>query len=756
MEIPHYQPFYLHTLADLRAEVCRLGLDVPAEENLAPLNCSLELEGRTISNRFCAQPISGADALEDGSPGPLTIRRYSRYAKGAFGLIWIERTAAIDQEAAGGLCLSQSTMIPFASLLEQMHRDALTPPTVILQLKSKIPSAIVSAAKLAYEAGYDGVDVQTGRETLPETIARLKDAVPGLLIGTRLCAYEAVRGGFGVSTSDYRKYDLSAPLAFVNELVKSGLQILNLTSASPRLTGENRGTKGITDYEPGDEHPLTTIVRQLEVARAFRKEFPAVPIIGSGLSWLRQLLPYIAAGAVRSEWMDFAGLGRSALACPDLPAQVLGKGSVTPTSTCIVCFACVQLSENSREVGCVLRDAETYGSHFLEMRNLSPDRLRAEAARCHLCEAAPCTEKSPTKTDIASFIKNFRESGEERAFELLRARNPLPEMTAQTSAYWMEEEGACIENILSGRPVPIHHLQYAVAWHGRTRGLSGIDIPTACTEKLVAIIGGGPTGISAATRLIELGHRVHIFETSSHLGGIPARLLAKHRAITNPLDEIDALLTPALGAGRLQIFFNHTLGENLSVNELLSKYHSVLVAVGLWGERSIGTATGVIGALDFLEHGLASTPSRAAVLVGGDSAMDACSALRSIGVPNIHVIFSGPRSGLHWHMSDSWFAHSGVHAMMNWEPRGYRCDENKQVTGVILRHSELDAEVVQPVDLVVEAMGLEVPANIRSELKAHPTRVYTAGALMNGGASVGRCIAEGRAKADVIHLELSK
>jgi NADPH-dependent glutamate synthase beta subunit-like oxidoreductase len=380
----------------------------------------------------------------------------------------------------------------------------------------------------------------------------------------------------------------------------------------------------------------------------------------------------------------------------------------------------------------------------------------AEAARCHLCEAAPCTEKSPTKTDIASLIKNFRESRDKEAFAVLRTSNPLPEMTAQTSAYWMQEEGACIENILSGRPVPIHHLQYAVAWHGRAKGLSGVRIPSACTEKLVAIVGGGPTGISAATRLIELGHRAHIFETSTHLGGVPARLLAKHRGITNPLDEIDALLNPALRGGRLKIFFNKTLGEDLSLPELISTYDSVLVAVGLWSERSLGRGRGVVSALDFLEHGVTFTACRAAVLAGGDTAMDACSALRSIGVPNIYVVFGGPRSEMHWHMSDAWFALPGVHTMMNWKPLGYEYDKNERLTGLILRHAELGAELVQPVDLVVEAMELELPANLRSELKSHPNRVHAAGALMNGGASVGRCIAEGRAKAEVIHLELSK
>jgi protoporphyrinogen oxidase len=64
--------------------------------------------------------------------------------------------------------------------------------------------------------------------------------------------------------------------------------------------------------------------------------------------------------------------------------------------------------------------------------------------------------------------------------------------------------------------------------------------------------------------------------------------------------------------------------------------------------------------------------------------------------------------------------------------------------------------VTQSVDFVVEAMGLEMSENVRAEIAKSPGRLHTAGAMVNGGASVGHCIAEGYAAAEAIHEELSK
>ena len=106
-------------------------------------------------------------------------------------------------------------------------------------------------------------------------------------------------------------------------------------------------------------------------------------------------------------------------------------------------------------------------------------------------------------------------------------------------------------------------------------------------------------------------------------------------------------------------------------------------------------------------------------------------------------------------MPEAWFATPGVHAMMNWRPLGYDLDPEGRVRGVRLRHAELGAETVLPVELVIEAMELQAADSFRAALAGGAARVYTAGAIANGGRSVGHGVAEGLAAAAAIHHDLS-
>jgi NADPH-dependent glutamate synthase beta subunit-like oxidoreductase len=233
-------------------------------------------------------------------------------------------------------------------------------------------------------------------------------------------------------------------------------------------------------------------------------------------------------------------------------------------------------------------------------------------------------------------------------------------------------------------------------------------------------------------------------------------VLSRHRSLVSPKAEIDAILQPALAAARLELHFGVTLGKDLRLEELLANHDAVLVATGLWQERSLGKVGGVIGALDFLEAPDHPVPERVAILAGGESAMDAARAVRSRGAKEIFIVFGGPRSAMHWHMPESWFATPGVQAMMNWQPLDYETDHEGTVRGVRLRHVELHAETVLPVAFVIEAMGLQAGDCVRAALAGENSRVYSAGALVNGGASVSHCVAEGLTIADTIHRDICK
>ena len=128
--------------------------------------------------------------------------------------------------------------------------------------------------------------------------------------------------------------------------------------------------------------------------------------------------------------------------------------------------------------------------------------------------------------------------------------------------------------------------------------------------------------------------------------------------------------------------------------------------------------------------------------------MDAAKVAQDLGAGEVFVVFGGPRSAMHWHMPESWFASDGVHALMLCQPLGYETGPQGNVTGLRIRHAELAMDAVLPVDLVVEAMGLEPARNWGAALGKG---VHAAGAIVNGGASVAQCVADGLAAADQIH-----
>ena len=811
MEIPDYQPFYLQSVDALRAELTRLGLEIPVSEDRALLGEPLCIGTKRIPNRFCAQPITGCDAEANGAPSPRTRQRYLRYARGGFGLIWMEATrVSAPREACSGLCLHSGTVEAFRSLVNEIRRAAPANPLLVVQLFSPAcPSGeqladadvdsrraeIVEAAGFAAHAGFDGVDLCCTPQTFPgsllratqrpgkyggafanrarfllESVAEIRRQYPALVVAVRLCAYDAVAGGFGVSATDYRKPDLTEPLRLAQLLAEAGAGILNVTAASPNLRDApaERPLRARSDTMEPDEHPLMTLERQFQLASALRAAAPALAVVGSGLSWLRQFTPEVAAGAVAAGWIDLAGMGRGALACPDAPLAILKGGRMEPDACCIRCRACSLLKEQNEPVGCVIRDATAYGPVYRHMRRFDADQLLAGAARCHLCEAAPCVTASPTRTDIPAFIRAFQEGDMESAYAVIRRSDPLPELTSQLSPAWLQSEGACVETTLTGRPVPILDLQFAIGWSARDRSQSGVLLPGHVSGKHVAIVGGGPAGIAAAVRLLERGHAVTIHEHSDRLGGTPQRVIPAIR-LPDISGEIAALLRPALDAGRLRVQFGSTLGRNLSLAALQSSNDAVLLAVGLWREQSLARAQGVLSGLEFLEAAkqktLTCVPERAALLAGGDSAMDAARTLQNLGAKEIFVVFGGPRSAMHWHLPESWFATPGVHAMMHWKPLDYVCHSDGNLAAVRLLHTELGVEATLPVGIAIEAMQLQLadaehlapileptdPGHCRTTLK----RVYAAGGMINGGASVAECVAEGIAAAAAIHCDLA-
>jgi NADPH-dependent glutamate synthase beta subunit-like oxidoreductase/2,4-dienoyl-CoA reductase-like NADH-dependent reductase (Old Yellow Enzyme family) len=868
MEATKHERFHLKNLDGLRAEIERLGLQVPIDQDVSVLSTPLTIAGRQMPNRFSVQPMEGFDAHPDGSPGELTFRRYRRYAGGGFGLIWFEATAVLEEARSnpGQLWLHAGNVGAFRELVEVTRQAAregfgrdvilvvqlthsgryskpagrprpliahrspiLDPqhnlpddyPVVTDEYLDCLQDTYVEAAKLAAEAGFDGVDVKAchrylvsellasftreGRyggsfenrtRLLHETLARIKAEVPGVFVTTRMNAYDAMRYpyGFGVDRDDWMTPDLAEPIALVRILCEIGIPILNVTIGNPYFNPHIGRPYDfpIKGFLLPDEHPLAGLARFMSITRQVQEAFPDLPVIGSGYTWLRHLMPYVAAGVIASGGATVLGIGRGAFAYPDTPRDVMETGQMDPARCCVTCSACTQIMRDGGKTGCVVRDSAIYGPQYRLARRFSLDRLQEEARRCRDCEQATCTTGCPAHVDVPAFIKAFADGNIATAYDVLRERNALPEMCAYVCPSEVQCEGGCLENIFCLNPIAIRDIQLVVSRIARREGLTGVRLPERSSGKRVAVVGGGPAGIAGAIRLLELGHHVTIFERGQKLGGTPDCIIPADR-YGEAGSEVDAILEPARRAGRVVVRFGQALGEDVALDDLRRDYDAVLVAVGLPRSASLGEADGVLDALAFLRQAKDGTllpiPDKVAVLGGGNTAMDAAVTARRLGATDVYLVYRRSFGEMPaWPTERDRSLESGVHFLILTQPVGYEVDRDGRLTGLRVQRTELGApdesgrrrpvplpgsEGVLNVGLVVEALGQGAPEGLREAFGggAFTARglietpngssatslkgVFAAGDLVNGGTTAVQGISEGMRAAEEIDRYLA-
>lgn len=422
----------------LKEDIRALELPIPWDEDIGPLLESVRVGPHTLPNRLAVHPMEGFDADEEGRPGGPASRRYTRYATGGAGLIWFEATAVVMEGRSNPhqLCLHQRSAGAFQRLVAETRLagiEALGPdhrPLLILQLThsgrwsrpgkarrpviahhldwldgmvgideghpvitdealDRLQERFLEAARLAADAGFDGVDVKAchgylvsellasftreGRyggtlenrgRFLLETVKRIRAELPGFLVTSRMNVFDGVRypHGFGVSPGDPDEPEMDEPLQLLGELKAAGSPIAGITLGVPYLRPHlgrpfNRAVPGSPS---APEHPLVGIARFQEVTGQLQASLPNLPLVGTGYSWLRHFFPHVGAAAVRSGGVSIVGVGRMAFAYPDFARDLLEKGALDPRKSCVGCSGCSELMKLGRSTGCVVRDGNLY------------------------------------------------------------------------------------------------------------------------------------------------------------------------------------------------------------------------------------------------------------------------------------------------------------------------------------------------------------------------------------------------------------
>jgi NADPH-dependent glutamate synthase beta subunit-like oxidoreductase/2,4-dienoyl-CoA reductase-like NADH-dependent reductase (Old Yellow Enzyme family) len=706
--------------------------------------------------------------------------------------------------------------------LDPLHRLPADYPLISDDELERLEDRYVEAALVAQRAGFDGVDVKACHRYLISELlashtredsryggsfenrtrfmrnvaAKIRAAAPGLIVTSRMNAYDAMAHpyGFGVAPWDPSTPALAEPIELIGQLKASGYPLINITIGNPYFNPYvNRPYDlPVSGAAIPPENPLEGVARFVGIVHRIQSEFPDLPVIGGGYSWLRHFLPNVGAAHVRNGWVKLVGMGRMAFAYPDAPRDLMAKGRLDPEKVCVACSACTQIMRDGGRSGCVPRDAEIYEPIYKAGRAEALDTIQQMAKTCRQCNDPNCVSHCPAQVNIPKFVNEIAEGRFREAYETIRKSNVLAAVCGYVCPSETLCESACINQHYTDT-VPIRHLQRWVSRKAVEEGWAAEPRPRAGkTGKRVAVLGAGPAGISAAVKLAECGHFVTLIERSVKPGGMAQETIPPDR-LPDPIiaKEIQAAL--AASGGMIEQRAG-SLGADCTLDSILAEgYQSVLIAFGMGATTPLSVterpAEGVLGALGFLETakiGGGDLTGKAVLVLGaGNTAIDAALTAKRLGASDVSIVYRRSFAEMPaWPQERDEAVRAGVNFLILTQPLAYVTGEEGRLTGLKVVRTKLGepgpdgrrqpkdipgTEHVIPADLVVEALGQKVEDEVKAALPGVEfTRggrivtaegtlatsrpgVFAAGDIVNGGTTVVQAVAEGARAAREIH-----
>jgi len=421
-----------------------------------------------------------------------------------------------------------------------------------------------------------------------------------------------------------------------------------------------------------------------------------------------------------------------------------------------------------------------------------------ESKRCLDGCKAPCIKGCPVGIDIPAFIKKIEERDFIGAARSLKKYNLLPAICGRVCPQQDQCELVCVV-AKKGASVAIGRLERFAADYERMSGLIEIPEMAPPTGRKIAIVGSGPAGLTGASELARLGHKVTIFEALHRPGGVLVYGIPRFRL---PIDVIDTEIEMLKKMG-VEIICNAVIGKTLTVDDLFAEgYEAVLIGTGaglpyfmnIPGENLCGiySANEFLTRVNLMRADLfpeSLTPvflgKRVAIIGAGDTAMDAARTSARLKPEKVTVYYRRSREEAPCLPREMEHAEQeGVGFKFLTNPVRFIGDDNYFVKGMQCIKMELGepdasgrrspkpipgSEFIEEIDTVVMALGFGVNPIIKETTPGLETNkkgiiivdpatgktsregVYAAGDIITGGATVIKAMGQAKVASKAIH-----